>query len=166
MTSFEPYSPPTDVGPDHTAATDSNVTDGTDTKRSSKRKSTSNASKNLGQNKRPRSGVRALTDKDEDKLAQLYTYASLGTMPFHQSGARAIAANAEGCARAWRTLADENDNVRRALLGILEGGAWSAVILAHMPIMVAFLPEQIQWLMPNMDSDDIVPDDSTENPDA
>jgi hypothetical protein len=40
-------------------------------------------------------------------------------------------------------LSKENDGVRRALLFLIEGGAWGAVIVAHAPIALAMLPPSL-----------------------
>jgi hypothetical protein len=98
--------------------------------------------KSLGQNKKPRSGVRALTVKDKEKIASLYTFGAMGLMPFKQNAAMAMARSADACAEAWYEMAQENDGVRRALLMLIEGGAWGKVFAAHTPILIALLPER------------------------
>jgi hypothetical protein len=96
----------------------------------------------LGTNKRRGSGVRALTAKDRDKIVGLYVTVGFGVMMFRPPTAQVIATQAEPCADAWMELARENDGVRRALLFMIEGGAWGAVVVAHMPIVFAVLPEE------------------------
>lgn len=95
----------------------------------------------LGTNKKLRSPVRKLTPTDRDKIATLYTFGAAGLMPFRQKAAMAMAEGAETCADAWMELADQNDNVRRVLLAFLEGGVWGKVFAAHLPILVALIPE-------------------------
>lgn len=113
---------------------------------------------NLGANKKPRSGVRALTEKDKEKIAGLYVAAAMGTMPFKPEVAQALATAADDCADAWYDLAKENDSVRRILLLIIEGGAWGKVFAAHVPILLALLPKDaFQGLLSSwtVDSDDV-----------
>jgi hypothetical protein len=101
----------------------------------------------LGQNKKPRSGIRALVEADKEKIASLYTFGAMGLMPFKPKAAQAMAISAEKCAEAWYELARENDGVRRALLMLIEGGVWGKVFAAHTPIILALLPER---MMPPM----------------
>lgn len=120
-------------GPDHTKVPDS------DPLKRPKPKGKTPFS--LGANKKPRSGVRAMTDKDRDKVAQLYLAAAMGTMPFKPKVSQALATSADDCADAWVELAKENDSVRRILLMLIEGGAWGKLFAAHAPILMALLPD-------------------------
>lgn len=95
----------------------------------------------LGGNKRARGGPRKLTNDDIDKLAGMYGFAALAIQPLNPKVAAAFAESADSCADAWRSLAEQNDAVRRAILWIIEGGALGAVFLAHMPILIAAIPE-------------------------
>lgn len=101
----------------------------------------------LGQNKKPRSGIRKLTAEDRDKIASLYTFGAMGLMPFKANAAQAMALSADKCADAWMELAEQNDGVRRVLLMLVEGGVWGKVFAAHTPILLALLPEKA---MPQM----------------
>jgi hypothetical protein len=96
----------------------------------------------LGANKKARSGVRALTQKDGERLAGMYVAAGMGIMPFNPKVAAAFAESADQCAEAWVNLAQQNDAVRRAILWIIEGSAAGALILAHLPIIVAAIPPE------------------------
>lgn len=96
---------------------------------------------NLGQNKKVRSGVRQLTNKDKDAITSLYTYFGMGLMPFKPAAALKVSECAEQCAEAWYDLARENDAVRRAILAIIEGGAWGKIFAAHLPILLTLIPE-------------------------
>lgn len=98
----------------------------------------------LGANRRRGSGVRALTKSDRERIVGLYVSIGFGVMMVNQPVARTIAEQSEACADAWIDLARENDSVRRALLFVIEGGAWGAVFVAHMPIMLALLPEDFR----------------------
>lgn len=97
----------------------------------------------LGQNKKVRSGVRKLDEKDRDKIASLYTFGAMGLMPFKPQAAQAMALSADKCADAWMELAQENDSVRRVILALVEGGVWGKVFAAHTPILIALLPENL-----------------------
>lgn len=96
--------------------------------------------KNLGQNKKPRSGVRKLDEKDREKIASLYVFAAMPLQAFKPKVAAAMAASADKCADAWMELAQENDTVRRTILMLIEGGVWGKVFIAHTPILLAALP--------------------------
>jgi hypothetical protein len=95
----------------------------------------------LGTNKKTRSPVRKLTVTDRDKIASLYTFGAMGLMSFRPQAAQVMAESADKCADAWMELADQNDSVRRALLAIMEGGVWGKIFAAHLPILVALIPE-------------------------
>lgn len=97
----------------------------------------------LGTNKKARSGVRALTDKDRDKIVGLYVTSAMAVMMVRPPVAQVMAEQADTCADAWVELSKENDGVRRALLFLIEGGAWGAVIVAHAPIALAMLPPSL-----------------------
>jgi len=101
----------------------------------------------LGANKRPRSGVRAFVKGDRDKIVGLYTVAAMGAMMVRPPAAQAIMTQSEQCADAWIELGRENDSVRRAILFLIEGGAWGMVIAAHLPIALVFLPEETQRMI-------------------
>lgn len=127
-----------DYGPDHTLANDGTGPQ-TQTKKDSKRKSPLS---NLGQNKKPRSGVRQLQEKDRDKISQLYVTAGMCAMPFKPDIASSLASIADDCADAWFDLAKENDAVRRTILMLIEGGAWGKVLAAHLPLILTMLPNE------------------------
>lgn len=97
----------------------------------------------LGQNRQPRSGIRPLVKADKDAITQLYVYSAMAVMQFRPLTARTMADNAERCAEAWVELAKKNDAVRRAILALIEGGAWSGVFLAHAPILLTLIPDNI-----------------------
>lgn len=108
----------------------------------------------LGDNKKARSGVRKLTEDDKPKLAGWYRAIAKGAKFFRPQLAMAI--NAPGqidlCVDAWFELAEENDKVRRAICGMIEGGGWGKVLLAHLPFFIAVLPEAFvqQFLAANL----------------
>lgn len=125
-------------GPDHTSAP---VTEPPKVNQKNPPRSTTSVFGKLGTNKKPRSGVRALTNDDKEKIATLYTFGAMGLMPFKPKAAQAMAGSADKCAEAWFDMARENDRVRRVLLMLIEGGAWGKVFAAHTPILIALLPE-------------------------
>jgi hypothetical protein len=98
----------------------------------------------LGQNRKRASGVRQLTKSDHEKIEGIYITLGFGVMLVNQPAAQTIAEQATPCADAWVNLARENDGVRRALLFVIEGGAWGAVLVAHLPIVFALLPEEFR----------------------
>jgi hypothetical protein len=77
---------------------------------------------------------------------------------YNEDAAEAFAGSSEACADAWYTLAENNDSVRRVLLMFIEGGAWGALVAAHVPIVMAFMPEQTKRLMAGMFARPEVPD--------
>lgn len=110
---------------------------------------------NLGQNKKTRSGIRPLVKADKEAITQLYVYSAMAVMQFRPTTAQAMAENAERCADAWVELASKNDAVRRAILALVEGGAWSGIFLAHAPILLTMIPEGIgARFMPPTDAPD------------
>lgn len=108
----------------------------------------------LGQNRKTRSGVRQLTKSDHEKIVGLYVTIGFGVVLVNQTAGQTIAEQAESCADAWVNLAKENDGVRRGLLFMIEGGAWGAVLVAHLPILFAVLPaefrETYKFLVPRI----------------
>lgn len=138
-----PSMPLPEWGPDHTKSADG-PTDGKTTRQRNKKSPFSS----LGQNKKVRSGVRALTEKDRDKIVSLYTMTGMALMPFKPKTAQAFALVADDAAKAWYDLARENDSVRRTILMLIEGGAWGALFAAHLPILLTLLPESAMSNLP------------------
>jgi hypothetical protein len=83
-----------------------------------------------------------------EPLTQLYAFAGVGLMPFDPHCAMTIAQSGEDCAKAWDELAKNNLAVRRALQSLLATGAWSGVIAAHAPILVAVLAHHAPGMIP------------------
>lgn len=106
----------------------------------------------LGKNKKPRSGVRALNKQDLDRLGNWYTGLALMLAPLNKNASMALAENTDPCVDAWAELAAQNDRVRAFLLGVLEGGAWSKLIGAHMPILYAAIPPDMWERMPGLNA--------------
>lgn len=104
----------------------------------------------LGTNTRRASGIRQLNKKDLDQLRSLYGVMAVGLMPIRPTTATAIAENTDSCVEAWEDLAKQNDSVRRALLALLEGGAWGVLLGAHLPIMWTLIPERALERLPLM----------------
>lgn len=105
----------------------------------------------IGKNKQrgTAKGLRPLTTEDRDKLAALYAGlgagvkagAAIGLPVLRERTGEALADNAETCADAWMEMAAENNHVRRAILFLVEGGAWTKLLVAHMPILATLMPE-------------------------
>lgn len=116
----------------------------------------------LGANKATRSPVRKLTEADREKIEGVYGALALvfvtPTPMFNEDAAQAIAGQAKPCADAWFSLAENNDSVRRVLLMFIEGGAWGALLAAHVPIIMAFMPEHTKRAMGAMFANPEVPD--------
>jgi len=114
-------------------------------------RSTKDTFKPLGQNKKLRSPVRKLTREapngetksDFEMLVAWYHRLSKLSALFHPKLSMALESQAEDCADAWFDLAEKNDTVRRYILGMVEGGAWTKVIAAHTPIFLAVIPEAV-----------------------
>lgn len=141
----EPAAPPIDFGPDASTtpknAPKVNV--------ENPPKSAASVFGKLGTNKKSRSPVRRLTreaGKDElsdlDRLASRYEWLSNITSLIHPRVSGALYEQRYTCATAWFELAENNDTVRRYILGFIEGGAWGGVIAAHAPILMAVIPEK------------------------
>lgn len=139
--------PPADFGPDHTDATDvppfENIPTKTAPKPRNGREPRAGKSVfgNLGQNKKLRSPVRKLTEKDRDAIASGYMYGAMGVMLFNEPAAKLMATSATKYADCWLDVADENDKVRRFILGLMEGGVWGKLFLAHMPLLALMVPK-------------------------
>jgi len=105
----------------------------------------------IGKNKQrgTAKGLRPLTTEDRDKLAALYAGlgagvkagAAIGLPVLRERTGDALADNAETCADAWIDMAAENNHVRRAILFLVEGGAWTKLFVAHLPILATLMPE-------------------------
>lgn len=102
----------------------------------------------LGKNSPARSSVRKLTDDDRRRMIAMYE--TIGTMaqPFRPALATAIEMSKERCVDSWCNLADKNVKVRAKILAFLEGGEWTAVGMAHLPLFMAVIPERllIKWM--------------------
>lgn len=94
----------------------------------------------LGTNKKRGSGVRALTQADIEQLKSYYESLAFFMMLVNRDAATVCAEKAEECANAWADVAAQNDSVRKAILAMVEGGAWGKVIMAHIPIILPLIP--------------------------
>lgn len=70
-------------------------------------------------------------------LTQLYVASGAFLMPFDPVCANAVIQSADNCARTLDDLAYQNDAVRRALYALTQTSASTAVIIAHLPILMA-----------------------------
>lgn len=116
----------------------------------------------LGANKAPRSPVRKLTEADKAKIESVYASVALifvaPTPLYNEDAAAAFAECAPKTADAWYNLAENNDAVRRVILMFVEGGAWGALIAAHIPIIIALMPAETKAMMLGMFARPEVPD--------
>lgn len=113
----------------------------------------------LGQNKKPRNGPRPLRAEDTQRIVEYYDMLAWAMQMYKPAVAKAIRddvrigeeddenatsiSRAQYCADAWTELAKENDSVRRAILFMVETGAWSKVMMANAPILIAALPDDV-----------------------
>lgn len=79
--------------------------------------------------KRPRPTKAAPVDL-ASKLTELLTVAGLAVGMANPVDGLIISSNAQTLATALGKLAEENDSVRRVLLGLVTGSAWGAVLMA------------------------------------
>jgi hypothetical protein len=87
----------------------------------------------------PRGGLR-------QPLANIYTGIGMSVMPFDPSCGRMIIENADKCAEALDDLAKTNTAVRNFLIGLCTTSAWSAVVMAHAPIVMAIAMHHVPAL--------------------
>lgn len=104
----------------------------------------------LGENRKRGSGVRQLTKADLKQLRSYYDSMAMMAMMVRPKAAEAISECADDCVERWEELAKQNDKVRKTILATLEGGAWSAVITAHLPIILACVPEKAFDRLPGL----------------
>ena len=102
---------------------------------------------------------RKLLKSDKEKIENVYATIALvfaAPTPIQNIDAcDALAGCAPDCADAWIRVAENNDAVRRVLLMFIEGGAYGALIAAHVPIIMAFMPEHTKRMMNVFDKPDI-----------
>lgn len=75
--------------------------------------------------------------KFQAALARMYGSIGMMLWPFDQPCATAIMENAERCAESLDQLARENKTVERVLTKAMEGTAWTSVLAAHTPVVMA-----------------------------
>lgn len=127
----------------------------------------------LGKNSPARSSVRRLTDDDRVRMVSLYETVGSLAQPFRPNLAAAIELSKHRCVDSWMNLAEKNVKVRGKILAFLEGGEWTAVLMAHLPLFMAVVPERllVKWMtgigsmfgnmmgMAEADTDDDYPND-------
>lgn len=104
----------------------------------------------LGNNRTVTGTVPQLKPADQEKIELAYTALAFGIRPFNENAAMAVLDNTSTCAESWMTLARENVKVRRFLLAMMEGSAWSVLISAHIPIVLACVPPNTLSRLPFM----------------
>lgn len=102
----------------------------------------------LGKNSPARSSVRKLSDDDRARLVSMYETVATLAQPIRPALALAIHGSKEQCVDAWMNLAEKNVKVRAKILAFLEGGEWTAVLIAHLPLFMAVIPERllVKWM--------------------
>jgi hypothetical protein len=102
----------------------------------------------LGKNSPARSSVRKLNDDDRVRLLSMYDTIGALAQPIRPALALAIQTSKEQCVDAWMNLAEKNVKVRAKILAFLEGGEWTAVLIAHLPLFMAVIPERllVKWM--------------------
>lgn len=70
-------------------------------------------------------------------LTELYGFLGMGIMAFDPMCGTAVITSAEQCAVSLDKLAKQNHAVRRVLVAVTQTSALSAVVAAHMPILMA-----------------------------
>lgn len=151
--------PEPEFGPDPKATEEADKAEQSEEK--GKKKRSIKIGDGLGNNKKRNSGVRALTNKDKEKLIGVYVTAGMFITPLKPDAGYAIGNSAEECANAWFELAETNDNVRKTVLMLVEGGAWGRVMAAHLPIIMALIPANaLPFNLPNNDTSE---DDMKDN---
>lgn len=88
-------------------------------------------------------GPRRRAGKIQRELEQLYATMGSTIYVFNPKIGATIVENSTRCAESLDELARTNPAVRKALMAMLETGAWSGVIIAHMPIAMAVATEYI-----------------------
>lgn len=137
---------------------------------------------NMGGNKKTRGGPRQLKPDDIKRIEEYYDMLAWAMSMYKPAVAEAIRdevrtvhmdgdeeitevfTRAELCAQAWGELAKENDSVRRMILFMVETGAWSKVMMANLPILVAALPDDALSRLMSRVMPVRVPDDTTRIP--
>jgi hypothetical protein len=72
-----------------------------------------------------------------EPLMQLYTTLGTVVFTFDNVCGEAVIVSAENCAKSLDELAYTNDSVNRALFSLTQTSASAAVLIAHMPILMA-----------------------------
>lgn len=78
-----------------------------------------------------------------EPLTQIYAGLGMAIMPFDPVCANAVIMSAPKCAESLDKLAQENDAVRRALYSLTQTTAIGAVLVAHMPIVLAVVMHHV-----------------------
>lgn len=78
-----------------------------------------------------------------EPLMQMYSMIGAALMLKDPPVAKAILEQARPCAESLDELAKQNEAVRAALIAMTTTGAWSAVAIAHAPILFAILATHV-----------------------
>lgn len=91
-------------------------------------------------------------------FTKIYGTVGLAVFAFDQHCGQAILESAEGMANSLDTLAKDNPAVRRVLSRMITTSAWSEVIVAHAPLVMAIAGHHVPVIRELLGS----PKDSTE----
>jgi hypothetical protein len=94
------------------------------------------------------------------QVAELYGLAAMMLMAFDPPCATAVMESAERCGEAWENLARTNPGVRRVLVSLTQGSAWSSVVFANAPIISAIAIHHIPAVSKIMQRRFDAPDDT------
>ena len=78
-----------------------------------------------------------------EPLTQLYGMVGMAVMTVDPPVGKSIMMQATACAESLDELAKSNVQVRKVLVSITQGSAWSGVAVAHMPILLALLVNHV-----------------------
>lgn len=76
-------------------------------------------------------------------VTELYTAAGMMVLPFDQPCGTVVVNSADQCADALVKLSEENETVRKILEGMVQTSAIGAVLVAHMPIIMAIMAHHV-----------------------
>lgn len=99
-------------------------------------KSTNSSTKSTSTKRKSSSTPSYREGKITEGLTQLYTVVGSCMIPFDSVCGTNVIENAETMASSLDKLARDNLAVRRALMKVIEGSAWGAVIAAHGPVLM------------------------------
>jgi hypothetical protein len=86
---------------------------------------------------KPRKTVPPLTNKHKQALTKFYMFFGASVRPFDEFVGDTIIEQAPECAASVYDLAQQNDAFRQMILAFTTTSMWGAVVMAHLPIVLA-----------------------------